>query len=203
MNKQEILNNSPEYINGKRYFLPIAESIRALQKTLQEYSDFHNEEFIEYINKHSNKILQNFSLLKKIYNNDTEKLLPIVIDFLNNMMKIFNLKIFYNLTPSISYPEYEKMETGEQILNNIFDGKLDTRSSCIIQKKYIRGGNCHHRSIAIKKIFDQIQLDGVECKIHKVPKGHSFITVEYKGRTYMFDILKSGKFLDNKEMNAT
>lgn len=51
-------------------------------------------------------LIRHFETIRKIHNNDTDKLLPIVIDFLNNMLQVFGLKKFYNLTPSISYQEY-------------------------------------------------------------------------------------------------
>ncbi|MEI8252194.1 MAG: hypothetical protein WCG25_00205 [bacterium] len=64
---------------------------------------------MEKINFLTEKIIDDFSILKKIHNNDTKKLLEILIDFLNNLFDTFKLKRFYNLTPNISYQEYAEM----------------------------------------------------------------------------------------------
>jgi len=182
------------------YLKTIADSIRDINDLLLHYDKFHNNDFLEKINFLTEKIIDDFSILKKIHNNDTKKLLEILIDFLNNLFDTFKLKRFYNLTPNISYQEYAEMSFWEQILNNIFDWKLSIKEPCLIKKKYIKWWNCHHWSIAIKKIFDRINLDWVDCKINKVPWWHSFIVIEYDSRLYMFDILEQWKFLDMKTM---
>lgn len=71
----------------------------------------------------------------------------------------------------------------------------------MIKKKYVRGGNCHHRSITIKKIIDQLNLPGVKCSIYKVIDGHSFVVIEHVGKTYMSDILEYDEIMDAKAMN--
>lgn len=187
---------------GKHLYLSsIAQNIKDIKETLKNYWDIHNDEFISRINNATNNIIKDFDVLKKLHNNDPKKLIPIMIHFLNNMLDTFWLKKFYNLTPSINYEEYNNMWIGEQIINNTFDGKIYPDKPCIIKKKYIRWGNCHHRSITIKNIIEQLHIPWVECRIAKVPEWHSFVIIEYGGQIYMSDILEYNTILDAKDMN--
>ncbi len=189
-----------ESYEGKKYLRPIAENMKNIKDILSRYDKFKKKDFLNQINSYSEKIIEDFSLLKKIHHNDTQKLLEIIIDFLNTFLQTFALKRFYNLTPSISYQDYANLPVWEQILNNVFDGKINIVWHCLIKKKYIRWWNCHHRSIAIKNIFDKLNLEWVDCRIDKVPWWHSFVVIEHGSRVYMFDITEHWKVLDMKDM---
>lgn len=189
-----------EVYEGKKYLKPIAENIKEIKDILSKYDKIKKKDFLQQINIHSEKMIQYFSILKEIHKNDTKKLLDILIDFLNNFLQTFELKRFYNLTPSISYEDYANLPVWEQLLNNVFDGKIDITWPCLIKKKYIRWGNCHHRSIAIKKIFDSLNIEWVDCRIDKVPWWHSFAVIENWSRIYMLDITEYWKILDQKAM---
>lgn len=201
-----ILNNMREHINdfetykGEKYFKPIGDNIRNIKDLISRYDKIPNDDFLQQINFYSEQMIEDFSLLKKIHHNDTKKLLEIIIDFLNKFLETFELKRFYNLTPSISYQDYTNLPIWEQIINNVFDWKINIIWPCLIKKKYIRGWNCHHRSIAIKKIFDKINLEWVECHIDKVPWWHSFIVIEQGSRVYMLDMTEHWKVLWLKDM---
>lgn len=194
--------DKPEKQEWKRYLKPIAEHINNINDLLSRYDKFTNENFLEQINLYTDNIIEDFSLIKKIYKNDTTKTLPILIDFLDNLLKIFSLKRFYNLTPNISYEDYTNLPIGEQILNNVFDGNISATWPCLIKKKYVRGGNCYHWAIAIKNIFDKLALKWVDCKINKIPEieGHAFVVIESSSDIYMFDMVEYWKSLDAKEM---
>ena len=102
---REYIENFEVY-QGKKYFKPIAENIREIKDILSKYDKIPKEDFLQQINFYSEKMIEDFSLLKKIHQNDTKKLLEIIIDFLNKFLETLDLKRFYNLTPSISYKDY-------------------------------------------------------------------------------------------------
>lgn len=95
-----------ENYEGKKYLKPIAENIREIKDVLSQYDKIKKKDFLQQINFYSEKMIQDFSILKEIHKNDTKKLLDILIDFLDNFLQTFELKRFYNLTPSISYEDY-------------------------------------------------------------------------------------------------
>lgn len=194
------ITDKSEKHEWRKYLKPIADHINNINDLLSRYDKFTNENFLEQINLYSNNIIEDFSLVKKLYKNDIKKILPILIDFLDNLLKTFNLKRFYNLTPNIWYEDYANLPIWEQILNNVFDWKISAVWPCLIKKKYIRGWNCHHWGIVIKNIFDKINLEWVSCIINKVPWGHSFVVIESKSDIYMFDMVEYWKSLDAKEM---
>lgn len=110
-----ILNNMREHINdfetykGEKYFKPIGDNIRNIKDLISRYDKIPNDDFLQQINFYSEQMIEDFSLLKKIHHNDTKKLLEIIIDFLNKFLETFELKRFYNLTPSISYQDYTNL----------------------------------------------------------------------------------------------
>jgi len=177
-------------VHGKKYYEPIATTIGKIKKTLQMHEDYSGKELVGKINNRTEQLLRYFFELKEIHHNDTNKLLPIVLNFIQNIYKNFGVTYFYNRSPDISYEEYDAYPIGQQVLNNIFDGKVYIKRDCLIKEDYVMWGSCHHWTLLIKKIFETIDLPWVTCIINKnLPNGHAFISIEYGSRTRVIDPL--------------
>ncbi len=189
-----------EQYHGKKYYEPIASTMEKIKRTLQQHEEYSGKELVAKINNRTEQLLRYFSELKNIHHNNTDVLLPIVLDFIQDLYKNFGITYFYNLSPDVSYEEYDSYPIGQQILNNTFDGHLYIHKHCLIKEDYIMWGSCHHWALIIKKIFDTIELPGVECVINKqYPKWHAFVTILYKSRTWVIDHLPQTKdLMDNK-----
>lgn len=187
--------------HGKKYYEPIVSTIEKIKRTLSMHEDYAWKELVEKINNRTEQLLRFFWQLKVIHNNDTTILLPIVLDFIQDLYKTFGITYFYNLSPDVSYEEYDTYPTGQQILHTTFDNKLYIHKHCLIKEDYIMGWSCHHWALIIKKIFDTIDLPGVECVINKqFPKWHAFVTVLFQSRTWVIDLLPQTKDLMDKKM---
>jgi hypothetical protein len=104
---------------SKSYYQPVAQCIEEIKTILSAHESYSGDEVIEKINKKSNEIIEHFLRIKEIYKNDTKKLLPMVLDFFQNLYSNFGITYFYNRFPDISYKKYWKLNTWQQILNNI------------------------------------------------------------------------------------
>lgn len=188
-------------IKGKKYLKSTAATIRATKTILKLFDDFEDEDFLKVINKLTDQLIKDVDKLKNIHQ-DPAKILDLVLDFIEDIFQTFDIKIFYNLTPNISYQEYAEKPIWEQVINNIFDGKLSNKNPNFIEKDFVKGWNCHHRSILIKKIFDTLKIKWVDCQIRRFQKGHSFLVFEYKNKFQILDIVENWKRLNLKQVNS-
>lgn len=185
----------------KNYLKSTVDTIRVTKTLLKLFDDVEDQDFLRIINTQVEKLIKEVEKIKEIHK-DPEKVLMIVLDFIENIFKNFDVKKFYNLTPNISYWEYVEKPLWEQIINNIFDWKLSDKTTNFIEKDYIKWGNCHHRSILIKKIFDSIKIPWVECQIRRFPKWHSLAVFMYKHKYWFLDMIEEWRVLDLKEISS-
>lgn len=185
----------------KNYLKSTVDTIRVTKTLLKLFDDVEDQDFLRIINTQVEKLIKEVEKLKEIHK-DSETILIIVLDFIENIFKNFDIKKFYNLTPNISYDEYANKPIWEQIINNIFDWKLSNKSVNFIEKDYIKWWNCHHRSILIKKIFDSIKIPWVECQIRRFPKWHSLAVFIYNYKYWFLDMIEEWRVLDLKEISS-
>lgn len=188
-------------IKGKKYLKSSSEKIKATKMILKLFDDFDDQDFLKVMNKLADQLIEEVDKIKEIHQ-DSQKVLDIVLDFIEDIFQTFNIKIFYNLTPNVSYQEYARKPIGEQLVNNIFDGKMSAKNPNFIERDFVKWGNCHHWSIMIKKIFDKIKIPGVDCQIWRFQKGHSFLVFEHKNTFQVLDIVEVGKRQNLKEINS-
>jgi len=84
------------------------------------FDDIDDQDFLRIMNVQVEKFIKEVEKLKELHK-DSEKILTIVLDFIENIFNNFDVKKFYNLTPNITYDEYANKQIGEQIINNVFD----------------------------------------------------------------------------------
>lgn len=184
----------------KNYLKSTVETIKVTKTLLKLFDNIEDQDFLRIINTQVEKLLKEVEKLKELHE-DPEKILNIVLDFIEDIFKNFDVKMFYNLTPNISYNEYADKQIWEQIINNLFDWKLSDKSPNFIEKDYVKWWNCHHRSILIKKIFDEIKIPWVACKIRRFPKSHSLLVFTYKDKYWFLDMIEEWRVLNLKEIN--
>ncbi len=186
----------------KNYLKSTADTIKVTKTILKLFDDIEDADFLRIINTQVDKFIKDVEKIKEIHNNDPEKVLIIVLDFIENIFKNFDVKRFYNLTPNVSYDEYANKPIWEQIINNIFDGKLSDKNANFIEKDYVKWWNCHHRSILIKKIFDIVKIPWVDCQIRRFPKGHSLLSFELNNKYWFLDMVEDWKVMTLKDVNS-
>lgn len=194
----------------EKYLKSTVDTIKWIKMVLWLFNDLDDQDFLRIMNSQVNKIIWEVAKLQKIHENP-EKIIEMVLKFIENIFKNFDVKLFYNLTPNISYKEYAKKGVGEQIINNIFDGKLSNKNpdkdpnkvQNFIEKEYIKWWNCHHWSILVKKIFDILKIKGLDCQIRRFQQGHSFVMMQYKNKMWMLDMIEYWRVLWLKELNAS
>ena len=185
----------------KNYLKSTVDTIKVTKTILKLFDDIDDQDFLRIMNVQVEKFIKEVEKLKELHK-DSEKILTIVLDFIENIFNNFDVKKFYNLTPNITYDEYANKQIGEQIINNVFDWKLSAKSINFIEKDYVKWWNCHHRSILIKKIFDTIKIKWVNCQIRRFPKWHSLTVFTYKNKYWFLDIIEEWKSLTLKEINS-
>lgn len=167
---------------------------------LQEDPALYNEEwFLDEFNERFSKIEIFFQ--EYLNKNKEEKTVHLLIKFLRNIKKLLWIKVFYNLTPNITYEDYIQKELGEQLLNNIFNNNLYIYKDCLIKKDFIRGGSCHHRSLLLKKFCDKIEIPNLKTSIIQKPQWHSFFKIEYWNEFYFSDITQWYNIMNYNQVN--
>lgn len=106
--------------------------------------------------------------------------------FLNSIFGNVHIKKFYNTAPILSFKEYDKMTIWQEATHNIYG-----KERKLFYKNQVGWWSCHHWTILLKKIFDELQSKWLNVKsrilLYSNIGWHSLVGIQFQGKLYIAD----------------